>query len=89
MSKGNLELLSVNVKLFAWVREIIGKEEIRLRLQHNATVGDLRKKIVDLYPALSSIRIPIMVALNHRIVDDSTILSHMDETALLPPVGGG
>ena len=89
MSKGNLELLSVNVKLFASVREIIGKEEIRLRLQHNATVGDLREKIVELYPALSSIRIPLMVALNHRIADDSTILSHMDEAALLPPVGGG
>lgn len=89
MTREELDLLRVRVKLFASFREVIGKEEIRLRLTNPTTVGDLRKMILELYPALSSTKTPFMVAVNHRIADDATTISHLDEVALLPPVSGG
>ena len=89
MSKEKLELSSVNVKFFASIREIVGKGELTLSLETNATVSDLRRMLLDLYPALASIRIPIMVAVNRRIADENTVLSNKDEVALLPPVSGG
>ena len=89
MTKEELDLLSVRVKLFASSREIIGKDEIILRLKNETTVGDLRRMILEQYPELSSMKFPFMVAVNHRIADDATTISHLDEVALLPPVSGG
>lgn len=89
MTKEELDLVSVRVKLFASTKEIVGKDEIRLRLTDQTTVGDLKKKILELYPALSSTKIPFMIAVNHRVADDSTTVSHLDEVAILPPVSGG
>ena len=88
MSKEELDLQSVKVKLFASSREIIGKDEVRLKLTDQTTVGDLRKMILEMYPALSK-KIKFVVAVNHKVVDDSTIVSHLDEVAILPPVSGG
>lgn len=87
MSKEELDLLSVRVKLFAHTRELIGKEEIRLKLADQTTVGDLRKMISKMYPALSTKTFAI--AVNHKVADDSTKISQLDEVAILPPVSGG
>lgn len=88
MSKEELDLQSVKVKLFASSREIIGKDEVRLKLKDQTTVGDLRKMILEMYPTLS-MKVKFAVAVNHKVVDDSTIISHRDEVAILPPVSGG
>jgi len=89
MTKEELDLLSVRVRLFASTKEIVGKDEIRLRLTDQTTVGDLKKKIFEMYPALSSTKIPFVIVVNHRVADDSTTVSHLDEVAILPPVSGG
>jgi len=89
MTREELDLLSVRVKLFASSREIIGKNEIILRLKNETTVGDLRRMILEMHPALSSKKIPFVIAVNHKVADDSTILGHLDEVAILPPVSGG
>ncbi len=87
MSKEELDLLNVRVKLFAYSREAIGKDEIMLRLQSKTTVGDLRTKILELYPGL--LKVPFAIAVNHKIADDTTVISHLDEMAILPPISGG
>jgi len=89
MAKEQLDLLSVRVKLFASAREAIGKDQIIVSLANQTTVGDLKKKIFELYPSLASKKIPFIVAVNHKVVDDSTTISHLDEVAILPPVSGG
>ncbi|MGH9877354.1 MAG: molybdopterin converting factor subunit 1 [Nitrososphaerales archaeon] len=87
MSKEKLDLASVKVKLFASSRELVGENEIKISLPDQTTVGNLRRKIVEMYPALSEI--PFVVAVNHKVSDDSTIISNSDEVAILPPVSGG
>jgi sulfur-carrier protein len=79
----------VDVKLFASCRELIGKDKITLKLGKNQmTVGSLRKKILDLYPVLSS-EIQFVVAINCEVVDEITPISSADVVAILPPVSGG
>ncbi|MGH9921662.1 MAG: molybdopterin converting factor subunit 1 [Nitrososphaerales archaeon] len=87
MSKERLDLASVKVKLFASSRELVGENEIKISLADQTTVGNLRRKIVEMYPALS--KIPFVVAVNHKVSDDSTVISNSDEVAILPPVSGG
>ncbi len=88
MTKEELDLLSVRIKLFAVSRELVGKDEITVRLAKQTTVGDLRKMILQMHPALST-RVPFMIAVNHKVADDSTPISQQDEVAILPPVSGG
>lgn len=88
MSKEELDLLSVRIKLFAISRELVGKDEVTVKLAKQITVGDLRKMILQMYPALST-RVHFMIAVNHRVADDSMTISQTDEVAILPPVSGG
>ena len=78
----------VDIKLFAYCRELIGKDKITLKLKNRVTVGDLRKKILELYPVLSS-QIQFVVALNYEVVDEITPIGSKDVLAILPPVSGG
>ena len=78
----------VDIKLLAHCRELIGKDKITLKLKNQMTVGDLRKKILELYPILSS-QIQFVVALNCEVVDEVTPISSKDVLAILPPVSGG
>ena len=79
----------VDVKLFASCRELIGKDKITLKFEKNqVTVGSLRKKILDSYPALSS-QIQFVVAINCEVADEITPIRSADVVAILPPVSGG
>jgi molybdopterin converting factor subunit 1 len=89
MTKEELDL-TIDVKLFASSREIIGKDKITLKLTDQiTTVRDLRKEILELYPPLLSTKIQFVVAVNHKVADDTTALNHLDEVAVLPPISGG
>ena len=89
MTKEELDL-TIDVKLFASSREIIGKDKITLKLTDQiTTVRDLRKEILELYPPLLSTKVQFVVAVNHKVADDTTALNHLDEVAVLPPISGG
>lgn len=78
------------VKFFAYSRELVGKDTIKLKLKDKiTTVRDLRKIIMEMYPSLSSMSKGFFVAVNHKLADDDTIISQLDEVAVLPPVSGG
>ena len=92
------QYVTLKVKSFAILREIIGKHEVTLQLPRNnqgaTTVADLRKKIIELYPEISAQRIPMGIAVNAKMVattadDKSIIINDFDEVALLPPISGG
>ena len=79
----------VTVKLFAISKDIIGKKEISLVLPNGMTIRMLREKILEMYPALDSLSNQFVLAVNHKIVTEDTMINHCDEIALLPPVSGG
>ena len=53
------------------------------------TVADLRRRILELYPAISAQRIIMAVAINTKMANDESVISDFDEIALLPPISGG
>jgi sulfur-carrier protein len=95
--KYDAQLITLKVKLFSILREIIGKEQIIVQLPRtdggrrrtSATVGDLRRRIYELYPAISARRIVMAIAVNSKVANDKSVLNDFDEIALLPPISGG
>ena len=79
----------ITVKLFAISKDIIGKKEISLVLPNEITIRILREKILQMYPSLDSLSNKFVLAVNHKIVTEDTMINHRDEIALLPPVSGG
>jgi len=87
------QFITLKVKSFAVLREIIGKEQITLQLpskkDQETTVADLRIRILELYPEISAQKIPVGIAVNAKIVHEESIINDFDEIVLLPPVSGG
>jgi MoaE-MoaD fusion protein len=78
----------IDIQLFAYCKELIGKDKITLNLKNQTTVGELKRKIIELYPVLSQ-GIQFAIALNYEIVNQTTPVKQKDEVAILPPVNGG
>lgn len=91
MSREKPELMTLNIRLFASLREIAGKGQITLRFSRKdeITIGDLMKKITEIYPVILSQKIPVAVAVNGTMASHNSVLKDLDEVALLPPVSGG
>ena len=87
-SEHHNDQMLIDIQLFAYCREIISKDKITLNLKNQITVGELKKKIVELYPVLSS-QVQFVVALNCEVVNEIAPLSSKDVLAVLPPVSGG
>jgi molybdopterin converting factor subunit 1 len=86
------QFITLKVKSFAILREIIGKEQMTLQLpkkDEGTTVADLRIRLIELYPAISAQRIVMSIAVNAKMANDKSIINDLDEIALLPPISGG
>jgi molybdopterin converting factor small subunit len=90
--KHHSQFITLKVKPFAILREMIGKEQITLHLpkkDEGTTVADLRIRILELYPAISAQRIKMAIAVNAKMANEKSIINDFDEIALLPPISGG
>jgi sulfur-carrier protein len=93
--KYDAQVITLKVKSFSILREIIGREQIIVQLpitderRTRTTVGDLRRRIYELYPAISAQRIVMTFAVNAKLANDKSVLNDFDEIALLPPISGG
>ena len=94
------QFITLKVKSYAAIREIIGKEQIILYLPRKdvgksttttttTTVADLKRRILELYPAISAKGIVMTVAINYKTAKENSVVNDFDEIALLPPVSGG
>jgi molybdopterin converting factor small subunit len=80
---------TVRVRLFGFSSRVVGKSEIKIELTGRTSIRDIRRTLLSYYPALMSHNIPFVFAVNRKVVVESTIVTHLDEVALLPPVSGG
>ncbi|HEY1211455.1 MAG TPA: MoaD/ThiS family protein [Nitrososphaera sp.] len=84
--------VTLRIKLFAILREIVGKEQMTLQLLRDdgeTSVANLRKKILELHPEISARRIPFAIAVNAKVADERQVIDEDDEIAFLPPISGG
>jgi molybdopterin converting factor small subunit len=79
--------MDVLVRLFARAREVVGREIITVVLPEGATVGDLRRRLMEEYPRLAEIVKRSALAVEQEFAKDEQPVR--GEVALLPPVSGG
>ena len=80
--------MRVTVRLFASLRERLGRVSLEHELAAGATTGDLLRDLRAEFPALDGAgRVAIAVNSEYTTVDHA--LREGDEVALIPPVSGG
>ena len=89
MYKAELEKKSLSIKLFASLRQAMSSDEIKINIDNNITVSQMKKIIFETFPNLKKSNIPFFVAVNHKYAEDFDIIGNKDEVALIPPVSGG
>jgi molybdopterin synthase catalytic subunit len=82
--------MTVEVRLFAILRERAGSDRVAVELAPGATVADALGALAE-DPALGAVlgRLPVTMAVNRHYASAETELRAGDELALIPPVSGG
>lgn len=81
--------MTIRVRVFASVREILGRPEITLEVPEGATAGSILDRLSADYPRLQRLAPVLRLAVNREYAESGRVLAAGDEIALLPPVSGG
>ncbi len=81
--------MEVSLRLFASLRELVGRSDLRLALGEGATVSDLRERLAADYPATRDLLSRVVFAVDDEYVPAERPLHDGAEVAAIPPVSGG
>ncbi len=82
-------MINVKVRLFAALRELIGKNQIDLSISENSLVKDVIRILEKSYPEAKSVLAISKFAVNMEYRDVEMRLSDGDEVTIIMPVSGG
>jgi molybdopterin converting factor subunit 1 len=82
-------MTTIRVRLFARARDLAGAESVDVEAPPQVRVGELRRRLAELYPALAPLLERSALAVDNEFADDTQLVSPTAEVALLPPVSGG
>ena len=83
--------ITIQVMIFASLRESLGESQINLTVPVESTVETLLEKIQDTYGRdnlLTDIHY-VRVAVNQQLVEFDQVIQQDDEIAIFPPITGG
>ena len=80
--------MKVNLLAFGIARDIVDGNQASLELEEHATVGSLKSKLLEQYPAFAKLR-SLSIAVNEEYRTDDFEISPKDEIVIIPPVSGG
>jgi molybdopterin converting factor subunit 1 len=81
--------MTVNVKLFAILRERSGSKELSVELPDGSSAQAAVVELVKQLPAIADLVPQAAVAINQQYANRHATLQDGDELALIPPVSGG
>jgi len=81
--------MRVRLRLFASLREAVGRAEVELDLPSGATAEAAWEALARDHPALAGRRPRLTAAVNRRYAPFDTALGEGDEVVFVPPVSGG
>jgi len=80
---------SLSIKLFASLKQSMNSDEIKIYIDNEITVSQMKKIVFETFPNLKKLNVPFLVAVNHKLAKDFSIIKSNDEVALIPPISGG
>ena len=80
--------MELKVLYFGVSRDQTKKDEEGLRVEKNLTAGELKKKLMSMYPKMDDVQ-SFALAVNESYADDNLMLKEGDTVAIIPPVSGG
>lgn len=80
--------VELKVLYFGVSRDQTNKGEEDLVVMENLTAGELKKKLMEMYPKLEDVQ-SFALAVNESYADDEMMLKDGDTVAIIPPVSGG
>jgi molybdopterin converting factor small subunit len=81
--------MQVRVNLFARFKDLAGKDHLMLSLPDGATIGTVRKSLMNSFAGAVGLLERSALAIDNEIADDGMSIRAGIEIALLPPVSGG
>lgn len=81
--------MRIRIWLFAAARDLLGDEEIVVELDDDARMSDLKRVLIEQFPAAAEIISRSAFAREHQYVVDDEPLQDGNQLALIPPVSGG
>jgi molybdopterin synthase sulfur carrier subunit len=83
--------MTIRVRLFAAIREALGRESMDITLADGATAEDVWRELLRLdgRGGLAARRVNLAAAVNRKYTRFDAPLSDGDEVVFIPPVSGG
>lgn len=81
--------MAIQLRYFALMRELLGREAERIELPAGSTAGDAFARIAETMPRLMGLQRSVMLMVNQEYVRPNHELHDGDELAFIPPVSGG
>lgn len=81
--------MTVELLLFAGIRELLGVNSIQVELPSQATYGDLVQQLTTQHPAAEALVRASRIAAAGEFVSFQSTVDPRAELALIPPVSGG
>jgi molybdopterin converting factor subunit 1 len=82
-------MTTVNVRLYAGLKDAAGARDICIELSDRATVAELRDALGARYPLVGALLPNVVYAVDEEYVSVDHALSDGDRVAVIPPVSGG
>lgn len=81
--------MQVEIKIFAAVRDVAGRDSVSLELSDSATVADVREALCATFPQAAGLLKSAAFAVDQMYATDATPVASDREIACIPPVSGG
>ena len=81
--------MRVNVRLFAGIREAVGRTDVDIEVPEGATPEAVWQRLAAEHPVLAGRRPSLTAAVNRRYSAFDAVLRDGDEVVFVPPVSGG
>jgi len=82
-------MISIQVKFFGPVRDIVGADELTMSLPDQCTGEALLQTLMNRHPRLGEWSSSLRLAVNLEYAHIGRVLEDADEVSFIPPVSGG
>src|SRR5947207_15662187 len=81
--------MKVSLRLFAGLKDVLGRREMDIDVADGSTVGDLKERLAVEFPGVQPLLKTLVFAIDDEYVSFEEKLRDGAEVALIPPVSGG